>query len=869
MTMFTTGFLRAELSVGDNVLYNADMSIPGGDGTPLGWYFRYPRLSDAEIKVHSCGTGVAELFFDGQERMFVVQNHLTLHPKGKYRISLDVKMSENANFEIWVWDRRWSKEWKSKKIQVPVHDEWKRLDFSFAAPNVVDDDNCSVGICCLPPPGKTRLLIRNLKLEAMDQATATATAMIPKRWREPRALRIVPIDPVLDNVSSQTGSLAFYWPGEPSCGLTNCILSGSVDGKWTASTAFGSDGRVFLRFGSMPIGRHRLAVEVVATDGTVLSRNEYGICVRHPFGEKGPAGRHLNNFVTELVNLPLTNGITRFFCKEDGWVWIAFEGCVNREATGYLDDLLFPVVRHRGNEPSLETQRRVRAGWHRLQVRGARGGRLKIHGVKTLVVCAYDCGITPLAAYTIRFAERFNGLTPFNTLCSANGMLSNSNSTRPDAGYYLERGYKITTSVPFFELDDPRRMDVDESYRKLLIDEVKHGEASALNENAITAPYEYIDGYAEALWRLIGEYPGSELSTYIYDALGGFYYNRPKHHTSEISAMINTGHGKSMLMAELYGPTARDEQTSMQYIDMYARLVKSVGDLVPAAQDRTHLFVGTCLRTGMWTSLISPEADFKVHLSRMLKAFATRPDFVHNAGCALYGSGACDEELQRWGYKCIHYYCVEGGTEDLAEKYGYKWNPQLLRNGDFDDGLTGWDISPATDGNIVAERIPRYGMSVQGRQAIRFPGAGDCVAVITAGKDENRISQNIRGLVPGRLYALFFVTVDRQAVGHSTRRLDAGRFRARLEGAEEIVGLRNVTIYPLVEKEPDACRTWEFKYVFRATSSEAKLVFVDRAEDGAAPTPGVRIAFNYVRLRPYYIETPSDLDDIIETLSRK
>ena len=83
MAMFTTGFLRAELPVGDNVLYNADMSIPGGDGTPLGWYFRYPRLSDAEIKVRSCGTGVAELFFDGQERMFVVQNHLTLHPKGK------------------------------------------------------------------------------------------------------------------------------------------------------------------------------------------------------------------------------------------------------------------------------------------------------------------------------------------------------------------------------------------------------------------------------------------------------------------------------------------------------------------------------------------------------------------------------------------------------------------------------------------------------------------------------------------------------------------------------------------------------------------------------------------------------------------
>ena len=71
------------------------------------------------------------------------------------------------------------------------------------------------------------------------------------------------------------------------------------------------------------------------------------------------------------------------------------------------------------------------------------------------------------------------------------------------------------------------------------------------------------------------------------------------------------------------------------------------------------------------------------------------PEFFGLYGLMVYKSTYAEEEAVRWCGRLFRHYCIEGHTDLLSERYGFKYRLDHIQNGDFDDGLTGWTVSEA------------------------------------------------------------------------------------------------------------------------------------------------------------------------------
>jgi hypothetical protein len=79
---------------------------------------------------------------------------------------------------------------------------------------------------------------------------------------------------------------------------------------------------------------------------------------------------------------------------------------------------------------------------------------------------------------------------------------------------------------------------------------------------------------------------------------------------------------------------------------------------------------------------------------------ANSPDFKDLAMTGYWGTYYGDEELARWSFKLMRHYAVEGNRDLLSTRYGFKYNPGFLANGDFASGLEGWTTSPAAQDSL-------------------------------------------------------------------------------------------------------------------------------------------------------------------------
>ena len=214
--------------------------------------------------------------------------------------------------------------------------------------------------------------------------------------------------------------------------------------------------------------------------------------------------------------------------------------------------------------------------------------------------------------------------------------------------------------------------------------------------------------------------------------------------------------------------------------------------------------------------------------------------------------------MVRWIAALIRHYAIKGRTDSLAEKLGYGYNPGFVANPDFDDGLNGWTADAANDGSITPLRIPGYGGGVQARKGAK--GEGDHMALfVRDAKCANRLSQTVKGLVPGRHYALVFYSSDYDE--HLARKagnkyVPQGRRRLRVD-------FRGGTNVPALELhyfgagglKPGKFSICRNRYVFRADAPEVTLTFVDRnADEGEAVQEdvGLRQIVNFVEMHEYF-----------------
>jgi hypothetical protein len=242
--------------------------------------------------------------------------------------------------------------------------------------------------------------------------------------------------------------------------------------------------------------------------------------------------------------------------------------------------------------------------------------------------------------------------------------------------------------------------------------------------------------------------------------------------------------------------------------------------------------------------------DPKYWLDMQVNLIANSPDAVGLAATGYWGLSYCDEEMVRWSFKVMRHYAVEGHKEMLSTRYGYRYAPGFVKNGDFADGLNGWTSAPAAEGAIRADTIARFAESSEGRYRGERMGDTVCVLTRTAGKP-NRISQTARGLDAGKAYCLQFVTADRKDVIGKVYNPRQYGLNAELAGAEILADKSwvHVDTRQGVGGEREQTNLGQVNLhhlVFRAKSPTQVVTFTDEKAN-----PGEDLIVNYVQLTPY------------------
>jgi hypothetical protein len=245
----------------------------------------------------------------------------------------------------------------------------------------------------------------------------------------------------------------------------------------------------------------------------------------------------------------------------------------------------------------------------------------------------------------------------------------------------------------------------------------------------------------------------------------------------------------------------------------------------------------------------NPAVDFKYFLDMQVNLIANSPDFCDLATTGYWGTYYGDEELVRWSFQLMRHYAVEGNKELLSERYGFKYNPGLLVNGDFADGLNGWSASPAAEGSLRPHTIAGYGKNSQGRWG--GGSAGDTVCVMTRHPvGPNRIGQLVQGLEVGRAYCLQFVTADLKDVAGQKYRPRRYGIDVELAGAEILPDKSFVHIDRRrggrYEGNHHVAKINLHRVIFRAKSPQQEIAFHD-----AQASPGEELVINFIQLKPY------------------
>jgi len=255
------------------------------------------------------------------------------------------------------------------------------------------------------------------------------------------------------------------------------------------------------------------------------------------------------------------------------------------------------------------------------------------------------------------------------------------------------------------------------------------------------------------------------------------------------------------------------------------------------------------------TANINPHVDYKVFLDLQFQHLAVSPECSGLWGVMMYKATYAEEEAIRWAGRLFRHYCIEGATDLLSERYGFSYNLRHIRNGDFDEGLTGWQPAAAETASVKTASM-RGLPSIFGRYHHANEGSNFLLMKRSARKP-NRVSQDIVGLQPGRLYSMKMITADHQDL------VQAKSVKKRLAVS---VNIENVEMVPAKSfvSEVRSCapaaqyagKTPPFmnyrRLVFRAQAPTARLTLSDWTDETAPGGPvGQETLANFIEIQPY------------------
>ena len=815
------GTLGAAVKPGENIIVNgrfeADQTdvppywtLPVGSGVGETLFFRPSGGPKGIPCVRMCGQE------DGSASKGVTfrQYGLSLAPGGRYRLSAMVRTEglKAKAATVLVGNQGWRQ--SAGLDALPADSDWTLRTKEFT---MFESGDGQYFLAVRTANLQGTVEIADVKLEALDEKALAGTRP-SAAWANAKKVRLVPWSPRLHEIAAERRELTFRTFGELPKGSVAVL---AVDGKESRRTIEGELVTLPLPEGAKDEGF--LDVRVVGpADGSSLMEDRHHYAVRANLPQK-TTGRRLNNFVIEIANTRAEEGkVLRFKLAYDGWVYAAV-----REGTARL--LLDGREVVTAETARGETFRRLAAGPHTVALAGG-SARVVVRSIAATFnyPACVSSPIRQMTPYDWDFFRKY--VEP--AVCVQNGGQIPADKLaefRARGGYWLAN---LTTS---------RLKDDDDLFNRLQTAQGLSNPAYdgvTCDEQGFGSPVD-IERYLVGLKKFNARYEGDrDVFTWIVGkpAAAGTDHEF-------IASTVNGSRGHAMLMYEIYCRTKENEEIAKSYIrDYMVDAVKRTNAWYPDAARSVGVALGNFTQVPLISLVHHPEVDYKYYLDLQLNIAANDPE-MKGLGCIGYwGSYYGDEEMYRWSMALLRHYAVEGRTEMLSERYGYRYRPGLLANGDFRGSLEGWSVA----GEAKTDRIRNFGATAERRWG-SADELGDTFAVLAPGAS---VSQVVKGLVPGRRYTLQLVGFDAEKARAKDPSF-AGElpFEVRLGAAAE----RDAKLSWVYSdrrknrKRDDCARVTVHHVVFTARASELALTLASTAKD-----PAFRLGVNGVCLNPYF-----------------
>ena len=555
-------------------------------------------------------------------------------------------------------------------------------------------------------------------------------------------------------------------------------------------------------------------------------------------------GKRLNSLVRRLLECDAQADFeTEFSISADHWVWIALDGTQGSISVDGADAGAMAVE----DSGKVEAMRYLTNGTHRVKVGNIDGKRkLIVNAVPTIMATSYPEPKIGSARLTGEFLERY--LYPaFNTFSygwvpsriSAEEWKTFAKRGRQMFGHLCRwnktcRGYVNRIEPPGnLAMRFRRSLGMSHAYYSgLTFDEIA---ASDLQEKCnFTEALRYSCDLERPLW--------------VWSS--GVVYEKNPVNTDYLNSIIAASGGRGRLLFECYARTQPDEDAAVAYLDDYLDMsIKRAEAMVPNFVRSSMVVHGAYTRPGGYCTDCRADVDTKRFWDMYYHRLATCETFEGLAGIGLYAINNGEEEDLRWASRIIRHYALEGRSDMLSEKYGFKYKPGYIDNGDFAEGGKGWCAQAAAEGTIRFEKVKGFA-TLQSRRDQKAGGDTACVFKRSATR-ANVLRRKLTGLERGKLYSLRYVVA---AVPEILSRKGEKRtlvFNAEIKGAEDVTASSPVVRWSERNRTLGVLNVRLM--VFKALSSEAELVFSDwAAPDAPGAELGEELAFNFVRVVPYF-----------------
>ena len=560
--------------------------------------------------------------------------------------------------------------------------------------------------------------------------------------------------------------------------------------------------------------------------------------------EEGSKLRVLNNFVTELARvagLDSDAASCSFLNPREGWVFIRLSG--NEEPAAFLDDGEEPIIWRRHPETQAwEAMRELEKGRHTIRVEGAAGSALDIRAVPEIAFCYWPTHavVKALKKRDRAFAERY-------VFPNVNVLITHDDMDPEffDSWRAEGRSWISNSSLPGLNSDEAP--SADQVYAKWGSNAcvTRPGYSGIIVDEFLSNPPGHYAAWTAAMERLY-ENPAFAGQTY-YAWVGDTFRHGPG--LAFMQRLFDLG-GRFPWEQYFHEEPSEDLAYLGVYLDL--RTLEEWNEAMPGVKERVLVCLGA-FTTPTCSLNVNPGVNYIPYVDMQYHFLATDPLFFGLRGAFEYSVHYMDDDVLQYAMRLYRHYCIEGARAPYAD---YPYMLTHLRNADFVDGLDGWKAEPGQTEGIGTAHLRGLGR-LQGRWA--SVGTGDHCAVMVCGEAaQNRLSQTIQDLEPGRLYSIKCIAANLDdlhtevplgpwPVLQGAEVVDQGTFR-------EVMPSSYAMAHPddfEVKLDRMAFTTYS-QTMFRPEGRTVELTLSDWKNGAPANPLGQRIGFNFIEVQPIF-----------------